>query len=662
MFELTQEQRRAVEGSPKPTMVFAGAGAGKTRVLVEKYLKLLEEGLMPSQILCLTFTTDAAEEMKERLSHRLGEKNSSLKTLVENTPNIGTIHSFCYQTLNQFGGELGYSKVEEILSPFTFAAHFETLFDEHVNTLPPETLTHLLTYYTHVQLHDLALELYQKRHIWKNEKPDESPLLTQVVNCFSPLVEKLQAHFYSQGQYSFDDLETLATEIYDKSPLAKERLSTQFKSVLIDEFQDVSRTQWNWLRQIALANPKGLFLVGDPKQSIYGFRYSEPELFYETAKKLNESGSNVVELSMNFRTHESLLNSINALSVQLFKEIPFNQMQAGLTESVNHPFFECHSYECKQEDTRGEVQGLELSAITSEIEKLIQKGTEPSQIALLFRNADRMVEYQRELKVLHIPASLTHTLSFDSSYEIHYLLSYLSACLNPLDNASLCQFLRSPYIEYSFEELAKIPDQKDASLLERLMFAADPKLKWFFTLIDSGEMHVDTLLKSLFENTSYFPQSPEAFLFFLEAKEKCPTSLYEFLTQIKALKSHTLFTSVASLREDAVKLMTVHAAKGLEFDHVFLCDNLRQLPVSSPFIFARRGMGFGIRYKENNEIVKTQTYTKLYEVERAREMEEANRILYVALTRAKKSLHLFFPKGMKKLPAGSWAKTLSESL
>ncbi len=662
MFELTQEQRRAVESSQKPTMVFAGAGAGKTRVLVEKYLKLLEDGLTPSQILCLTFTTDAAEEMKERLTHRLIERNSSLKNQVENTPNIGTIHSFCYQTLNQFGAEIGLLKVEEILSPFTFAAQFEKFYEEHLNATDPNVLTELLTHYSHVQLHDLALELYQKRHTWMNEARDESAVLNNVVACFQPFVEKLQAHFYAQGQYSFDDLEVLAIKLYETSKVAKEKLSNQFQAVLIDEFQDVSRSQWNWLRQIALAFPKGLFLVGDPKQSIYGFRYSEPELFYETAKKLTESGSNVVELSMNFRTHESLLHSINTLSTQLFKEISFNSMQAGLTDSVNHPYFETHYYECSEEDARGAVQTLELNAITAKVNDLVKNGVQPNQIAMLFRNADRMIEYQRKLKSYQIPSSLTHTLNFDASHEILDIISYLSVCLNPLDNASLCQFLRSPYMGYTFRQLSELAQPQELSLFERLLNKGDSQLAWFFTQVDSGEMDVDTLLKNLFKHTNYFPASPEAFLFFLEAKDKCPSSLYEFLTQIRALKSHTLFTSVESVREDAVKLMTVHAAKGLEFDYVLLCDNLRQTPVSSPFIFSRKAMGMGIRYKEDNEIVKTPTYSKLFEMQKAREQEESNRILYVALTRAKKSLSLFLPKGMKKLPSGSWAKTLSECL
>jgi len=662
MFELTREQRQAIESNSKPTMVFAGAGAGKTRVLVEKYLKLLEEGLTPSQILCLTFTTDAAEEMKERLSHRLSERNSNLKTLVENTPNIGTIHSFCYQTLNQFGSELGLSKVEEILSPFTFASEFETFYEEHLNKIDPDTLKKLLTNFTHVQLHDLVLELYQKRHTWMNEVKDDSTILTSVLDCCLPFIEKLQNHFYNQGQYSFDDLEVLSIRVFEQTKIAKERLNEQYKAVLIDEFQDVSRSQWNWLRQIALSHPKGLFLVGDPKQSIYGFRYSEPELFYETAKKLSDSHSNVVELNVNFRTHERLLGSINTLSSRLFKDIPFSHMLPGLNEPVNHRYFDLHYFDCSEENARGEVQKLELDEITRKVKNIVDSGVLPNQIALLFRNADRMLEYQRKLNAYNIPASLTHTLSFSDSYEILDLISFLSVCLNPLDNASLCQFLRSPYMGYSFEQLSNLSQPSDISLYERLLISKEPSLNWLFTLIDSGEMDVDQLLKLLFKNTTYFPKSPEAFLFFLEAKEKCASSLYELLTQLRTLKSHSLFTSVESLREDAVKLMTVHAAKGLEFDYVLLCDNLRQTPVSSPFVFCRAGQGMGIRYKENNEIVKTPTYQKLYEMQRLREQEESHRILYVALTRAKKSLSLFFPKGMKKLPSGSWAQTLEECL
>lgn len=658
--DLTHEQREAIETHDKPTLIFAGAGAGKTRVLVEKYLKLLESGLTPSQILCLTFTTDAAEEMKARLTQRLKERESSLCEQIENTSNIGTIHSFCYQVLNQFASEFSLSKVNEILDPFSFATQFEKSYTEHLDSLPPEKIAELLRFYNHTALHDLALELYDKRHLWKSEIKDDSPVLNLVLETFQPFVEKLEKVFYEKGFYSFDDLENLATRIFETSPLAREQLLNRFKAVLVDEFQDVSRSQWKLLREIALSHPKGLFLVGDPKQSIYGFRHSEPELFYEVSRKLKESQSKVIELTLNFRTHEKLLDRMNFISSHLFPDVEFAPMKSGVEREAPENFFHIQIYDCNEDDLRSEIQSVERDAVAERVQKLTQEGASPSSIVLLFRNADRMVEYQRSLFAKGISSSLTHTLSFSHSYEIQDLIAFLRVSLNPLDNANLAHFLRSPYCGFTLQELSECAPREGTSLYECLLQKAEPRLAWFFHLIESGETRLGKLLDSLFKHSDYFPQVTEAFLLFLQAKSKSEDSLTEFMTNLDAWKSHSLYTSVESVRENAARLMTVHAAKGLEFDYVFLCDNLRQTPVNSPYLLTRPGLGVGLRYKENDAIVKTPTFEKLYELQKTREQEEAKRILYVALTRAKKSLFLFLPKNLKKFPNGSWGKTLFE--
>jgi len=633
MPSLTEEQRIAVETVNSPLLVSASAGSGKTSVLVERYLNLLRQGLKPREILAVTFTVEAAEELRERiLCYDLPEKTAGE---VRFSPHLGTIHSFCYGILEHYGSVLNLKPIEKILSAFEFQNAFHHTFEDWLQTLDTDSLKFLLNTFTHLELFRATQSLFNQRTHFKDSMEGKScpEGVTKLWDTLSPFFKLLETQFISKGIYSFDDLETYALRILQQSEEISQLIRSRIRSVMVDEFQDTSRQQWKIIEHVVRGNPEKLFMVGDPLQSIYRFRNADVTLFLELEKKLGGS----VKLTTNFRTQGSLLSEINRIAQSLFQDsrVSFTPMVASRTENTEAPFSLVHYHS-------GEVE-----AVVARVQAQLARGYLPEQISLLFRVSDRIPLYLNALEAAGIPADGKKTNKLFEMYDVIDIVHFLKVVHQPQDDFAFASFLRSPYGGFTAEGLWKLKSLPGKSLFEKLMTDPDQKLKWLCSIIDQKNSDTHEALCTLFRETRRFPFHGDALLAFLEPLTEDSNTLSDVLLKIDRWEKGDIVFQSESRGTRGVRLMTVHAAKGLEFPHVFLVDTLRQMPRKNPAIL------FGDT--EPPALKGNEAYSMLKDRQEKEEWEETKRILYVALTRAKESLTIFVPKDAKAIPKSSWA-------
>ncbi len=668
MFNFTEEQRFAALTLGKPMVITAAAGSGKTTVLVARYLELLKSGLLPTEILTMTFTTEAAEQLRKRISIALA-KDLSLSHLakeVERTRFIGTIHSFCYYLLQEFGSLLGYPPIEEIISDYQFQVKIETAYRKWIHSLSSSQLASVLSKVSRSELRDLFLSFYEARNTAKfaNKMDEEDPTFS-FFETINPFLVELEMDLHSNGLFRFDDLEQLSLRILENHSNVRTKLQTQFKAFLIDEFQDTSQNQWSIFQKLLGNEYNKLFVVGDPKQSIYSFRHADVSLFYKVSRLTEDWGGVIAELNTNFRTQSTLILDINRFSRNFFNTNPvsFQPMTSGKRvegEPIKINYYDCES----NTDRKTDKKKAELNAVLEAIDEYQQKGNRLGDLALLFRMGDRIDSYRSALIAKGILVNCTQTLSLFSHHDILDLNHYLKALNRPSDSFSLAAFLYSPWIGLPLSELAALRDDESAlPFEEKVKNHLSPRLNWFFTLSNHFRVSVREALFALFENSSYFPIQYEAFFEWLKPLTEKHYSIVEALNDLDLWKKEKiLFKSKSGeTSPHAIKLMTVHAAKGLEFEDVFLVDNLRKAPTQLPILLTAPNEPPAMKYREKTEVIMSPQYLRLKEIKEQLDTEESKRILYVAITRAKNTLTLFLPSEMKGVAQGSWASLLSQA-
>ncbi len=476
-----------------------------------------------------------------------------------------------------------------------------------------------------------------------------------LAQALEPLLTQASEFFHSQGAYSFDDLETFALQVLRTSPIARDRVRNEIKHILVDEFQDTSAIQWQIINTLLGDQYDKLFIVGDPKQSIYGFRQAEPRLFQEISSLMNFHGGETIELLRNYRTEASLLSHLNEMSEKLFEDQPFGwtPMLLGKTDSNPSPSgFNIVQFGTNEKTSKQALQSLELQQVVLQVEHLISQSVNPDSIALLFRNSDRIVEFSDALRSHNVSTDCKRTLSLSRQLDALDLISFLQFLSDPLNDSALVFFLRSPYMGLSYEQILSLnlqrqkQDQKLEPLFYALARSPSAKLQWLVDLVRSGETRVGSCLEHLFLNCHFFASRADALDVLLKTLCQDTPDLVEIQNFLEAFSSTDFLfqEESSSATSEGVKLMTVHASKGLEFDHVFLVDCLRQIPQDQPPLLLKAGLPPGIKIWEKDKRVFSGSYENLLEERRQKEAEEARRILYVALTRAKHSLTILFPR------------------
>lgn len=664
---LTPEQQLAVDSVNQSVALLASAGSGKTAVLVERYLKCLELGHSPFEILTVTFTVDAATQLRRRLTRALDRdaigptQREKWRHGIETSPFIGTLHSFCFRVVEQWGTSLKLPKVNEILTVFQFSEVFEDHYQNWVDRLSEDDFASWLSHFSAREIREFLMSGYPKRRRLAAALPEidvhseDTKLARWIADNAAPFWSELETFFLSKGIYGFDDLEYWTAEIFEKVPEALSYYHERLKYFFVDEFQDTSPEQWRIVQRLAAKHPDHLFVVGDPKQSIYRFRNADYRVFYDACRKIVDRGGQELKLSMNFRSNPALLENINALSAPLFSqsEIKYEPMLPG----QENPETSGQVRYVRFPGERGETAASERSLCVNEVKALLGTGVRPGQIAILFRVSERITDYFDALLNEGIPVVAKTSQAIFQNYETLDLSNYLMAVANPSDDFAVAAFLRSRFLNWSVDRLQNTIERPGKTLFEKL--SDEPDLRWYFDLIESGETLVEPVLYRLFQETRFLPESRAIWLEWLTPLTQEPLTLWEAIKKVESWKRDGIKSSLRQGDDDrnSVQLMTVHGAKGLEFDHVFLVDNLRQQPRSYP-VFLTEDHKIGLRVRERGEAKELLDYSLLLQKSQADDLAESMRILYVALTRAKENLHIFLPENESLIPKSSWGELL----
>lgn len=506
----------------------------------------------------------------------------------------------------------------------------------------------------------------------------------------------------SKGALDFNDLEHYTLAILQGDGNGSEASNyyrKKFKEVLVDEYQDVNRLQEAILKGVRIPDgqPGNLFMVGDVKQSIYSFRLADPTLFIEKylAFAQNDGGRRII-LAENFRSRREILDFTNLIFMQLMDEelgqIPYDEAAALQLGFPDFPVSDAYDtelllYEKAVEEDASVIEDKtegELHIVAMKIQELIasafpiydkeQKKTRSvtyNDIVLLTPTRKNNLAIIDVFKKFNLPLEVNDAQNYFQATEIQIMVSLLQIIDNPYQDIPLVAVLRSPIVGLLEDELAEIRlAQKNGDYFEALLAYSvqeDPlalRLRDFLTNFEkwreqARKLPIPQLLWMIYEDTAYLDyvagmaagqQRYANLIALIHRAEAYETSsfrgLYQFIRFIEKMqeKEKDLAEPLATPAEDAVRVMTVHASKGLEFPIVFLLDTTKSFnyqDFQKRFIFEEQ-YGAGIQYIDANESIKYDTlpYQAIKQVRLRKSLSEEMRKLYVALTRAEQKLFL----------------------
>ncbi|MGX2957080.1 DNA helicase Rep [Ursidibacter arcticus] len=570
--KLNAQQQQAVEYTTGACLVLAGAGSGKTRVIINKIAHLIAHcGYSPKQIAAVTFTNKAAREMRERVAHSIGKDKSKGLT-------ISTFHTLGFEILKREHKLLGYKSGM-------------TLFDEHdqialLKHLLPETVT---------EDKDLLKQLVNTISNWKNDLLSPE----QVVGAASSDRERVFSHFYQQYQnqlkaynaLDFDDLIMLPTLLFRQFPEAKERWQQKIRYLLVDEYQDTNTSQYELIKLIV--GEQGNFtVVGDDDQSIYSWRGAKPENMGRLRHDFPQL--QVIKLEQNYRSSQRILHCANILidnNDHLFEKRLFSQLGEG--EKLN--VIEAKNEEFEAERIVGELIAHRYS-----------RKTKYKDYAILYRGNHQSRLLEKLLIQNRIPYKISGGTSFFAKTEIKDMLAYLRLLVNQDDDAAFLRIVNTPKREIgaaTLEKLGKLANEKQVSLFEaifdfELIQRLTPKpyqalqnfARWVVELADQAvRSEPQSAIKEMLAHIQYetylyeTATTPKA----AEMQSRNVQTLFEWVQKMlegdeinepmslnQAVTNLTLRDMMERSEDDdesdQVQLMTLHASKGLEFPHVFL--------------------------------------------------------------------------------------------
>ena len=590
--KLNDKQREAVMETDGPILVLAGAGSGKTRVLTTKVAYLvLEKDVLPENILAITFTNKAAKEMKERVHKMLGSDSYRIQ--------ISTFHSFGLLLVKENYDKLGFDK------------NFTILDSDDVLTIIKRILKDM----------NLDPKVYNPRAIRnkissaKNELMDSNYYSRFANSEYEEIVlevfRKYEKKIAKNNSLDFDDLLLLPIKLFKENPDILKKYQERFKYILVDEYQDTNEAQYKMIKMLS-AKYKNICVVGDIDQSIYGFRGANFRNILNFEKDYPDA--KIVPLEENYRSTGNILNVAN----DIIKNNKQRKEKNLWTQNEDGPKIRYHrAYDEKDE----------ANFVKNEIQKLIDSGEPKSSIAVLYRTNAQSRNMEEALLKDSIPYKVVGSFYFYNRKEIKDLICYLKLLYNPHDDVSLLRIINVPKRRIgpkTIENLSVKAVSNGTSLYEAIDSGKELQFKNLIEdikresenlslteLVDlildkSGMRHELEATKTIeaevrLENLEEFKSITKNF-----EENNGIIALDEFLDEISLVAD----VSEHNENSDVVTLMTIHSAKGLEFDHVFII-----------------GLEEGL-FPHNNS---------LYDDD---ELEEERRLCYVAVTRAKKTLTL----------------------
>jgi DNA helicase-2/ATP-dependent DNA helicase PcrA len=559
---LNQDQKKAVQSAPeRPLLIVAGAGTGKTATLTQRVAFFIEEGIPGSAICAITFTNKAAREMEERITSLLREKGDLRKG---GSPFIGTFHAFGARILRKHSNLLGRTPGFVI-------------FDNHDSfSLIKKILKDL------DKRKENPASMAGKVSDIKSSGGDiskESPFLQTV---FTRYENSLQ----SQNAFDFDDLLAKVVLLFKKQPAVLAKYREQFTHILIDEYQDLNDVQYELVR-LLVGDRTSISVVGDAEQTIYGWRGSNIEIFLRFPDDWAQAA--MVTLTQNYRSTQNILLGASGVIAQNVYDTKVRRATDLWTENgAGKPIM---IYETLDEDT-------EAMWVTEQIAKGISnQGYIDASTAVLYRTNAQSRAIEQALLRRRIPYRVYGGLKFYERREIKDIVAALRYSLNPEDEIARERLEKTFTKRLSKTLAAEFENNRDETPLSRI--------ELFMKTVDYLA-YVERHLTNPRERR----ENIEELIHFASGYK----DIAQFLEEIALLQSTDNMANGKTERGETnvVSLMTVHLAKGLEFDRVFV------IGCSEGLLPHARSID-----------------TKL-------ELQEERRLMYVAMTRARKELYLTF--------------------
>lgn len=591
--KLNRGQGEAIKHGNGPCMVLAPPGSGKTLIVTERTRYLIEEsGVRPDQILVITFTRYAAREMKERFERLTAGKNYPVT--------FGTFHSIFYGILKCAYG-IG---ANNLMSEKESSVLLQEVLDQTDIESTPEVEDE----------EELVRELLREVGMVKNGlchlKDFHSKYLTQ--DEFAEVFRSYEHQKKELKKFDFDDMLVQCYALFRKKPEILQGWQKRFQYILIDEFQDINRVQYEVIRMLA-APRYNLFVVGDDDQSIYGFRGAKPELMLYMKQEF--PSLRTISLTVNYRSTEFITGA--AARVILHNDTRFyKRVQSFRGRGQN-----VHVQEVLDEQE-------EAQYVTEEIQKKLDQGIKPGEIAVLFRTAVQARMISEILSEHRIPFEMRdYVTNFYRHFIVKDMMAYLQLAAGKRDRSLFLTICNRPlrYLarnsmenrQVNFEELRKFYCDKDWMLDIIDQFDVDVRMMknmapYAAIQYIRKKIGYDDFLKEYAEKHQISWKQLMDVMAELEERSKNFKSYDEWEIHIAKYtqeleEQQAKARKIKGERENKVQLMTIHSAKGLEFEDVFV-------------IHANEG-----------EIPHQKA-------EKKDEIEEERRLFYVALTRAKNNL------------------------
>lgn len=622
--DLNESQRLAVEYCDGPSLVIAGAGSGKTRVLTYKIAWLLEQGMKPWNILALTFTNKAAREMKERIGRLVGQERASRLYM-------GTFHSIFSHILRVEAEHLGYNGNFTIYDETDSRSLLKAVIKEmglDEKAYKPATVHNRISMAKNHLI--MAHEYGQRRELVERDINTKMPAISQIFLNYQNRCKQANA-------MDFDDLLTLTYTLFNEHEDIRRKYAERFQFVLVDEYQDTNSVQQRIVLQLT-KDHQHVCVVGDDAQSIYGFRGANIDNILDFQQMFQ--GTKLFKLEQNYRSTQRIVQAANSLIKKNERQIP-KDVYSRNDEGERVILKEAYS------------DREEASIVCNEIKRLMRKdNSDYNDFAILYRTNAQSRAFEDEMLKQGISYRVYGGLSFYQRKEIKDIIAYFRMVVNPNDEEAFKRIVNYPTRGIGATTVTKIAACANACGVSLWTVVSNPalfsldvnkgtltKLDAFRSLIegfikrfeadDAYQLGHDIITESGISKDLYGDNSPEA-VARQENLEEFLAGLQDFVESRKEegrldeitlrdyLQEVSLLTDLDSDGNEEerrkVTLMTVHSAKGLEFPTVFVVgleENIFPSPLS--------------------------TNSK-------RELEEERRLLYVAITRAEKHCYLTYAK------------------
>jgi DNA helicase II / ATP-dependent DNA helicase PcrA len=628
LFEgLNQAQKQAVEHTDGPSLVIAGAGSGKTRVLTYRIAHLIEKGTQPSKILALTFTNKAASEMKDRINSLLGSDVGRFLWM-------GTFHSIFARILRYESEKLGYP------SDFTIYDTVDTksLLKSIIKELKLDDKTYkvgeVLGRISSAKNNLITPQAYYNNEkIRQRDQMNRKPMLAEIFKLYASRCRRA-------GAMDFDDLLLNTNILFRDCQDVLHKYQKRFEYILVDEYQDTNYSQYLIINKLG-EDHKNICVVGDDAQSIYSFRGAMIENILNFRKDYPDS--QLFKLEQNYRSTQLIVDAANTIieknKEQIRKKV-FSENEEGTPIQVVKALTDVE-------------EGFMVSS--SIFDTMMTEQARYNDFGILYRTNAQSRIFEEALRKRNIPYKVYGSISFYQRKEIKDMLAYLRLLVNPKDDEALKRIINYPARgigKTTMDKLEELAGKKDVSIWELITHVNDfnnilmlnngtiNKLQKFLQFIVSFQQKVTTddayqiaqniasesgILKDLYNGTTPEERSKyenleellNAIRDFVDAarEEDEPETINHYLENV------SLLTDTDNEKDEdrnRVSIMTVHAAKGLEFKYVYIAG------------------------------VEEELFPSHMTMQSPKDLEEERRLFYVAVTRAMNQVTISYAKSRYK--------------